>query len=45
LGWIIGPESGDVLGVTSEGLPFLTLEIDLAAADLAKSTYPRYVLD
>lgn len=41
-GWIVGPD-GDVLGVTSEDEPFLTREVDLAAAEGAKDTYPRYV--
>lgn len=40
-GWIIEPEEGEVLGVTSAENPFLTLEIDLDVADTAKSTYPR----
>ncbi|MEM1181476.1 MAG: carbon-nitrogen hydrolase family protein [Acidobacteriota bacterium] len=44
-GWIIEPEEGDVLGVTSADRPFLTLDIDLTVADTAKSTYPRYVKD
>jgi len=44
-GWIIEPEEGDVLGVTSNEVPFLTLEIELGLADAAKSTYPRYILD
>ena len=44
-GWIIEPEEGEVLGVTSADHPFLTLDIDLTVADDAKSTYPRYVLD
>ncbi len=43
-GWIVEPEEGDVLGVTSADEPFLTLDIDLAVADRAKSTYPRYVV-
>jgi N-carbamoylputrescine amidase len=41
-GWIIGPD-GDVLGLTSAGQPFATLEIDLEQAQAAKQTYPRYV--
>ena len=41
-GWIIGPD-GDVLGLTSQQQPFLTVEIDLNQAEQAKSTYPRYV--
>jgi N-carbamoylputrescine amidase len=44
-GWIIEPEEGAVLGVTSQQQPFLTLDIDVAIADAAKSTYPRYVPD
>lgn len=41
-GWIIGPD-GDVLGLTSQEQPFLSLEVDLNQAEQAKSTYPRYV--
>ena len=44
-GWIIEPEEGSVLGVTSRNKPFLTVKIDLAQADKAKRTYPRYVSD
>lgn len=44
-GWIIEPEEGRVLGTTCPEAPFLTLDIDIAAADAAKRTYPRYVLD
>lgn len=44
-GWIIEPEGGRVLGVTSRERPFLTIEIDLSVAKAAKRTYPRYVLD
>jgi N-carbamoylputrescine amidase len=44
-GWIIEPEEGNVLGVTSPNKPFLTVEIDLEVADKAKRTYPRYVAD
>ena len=44
-GWIVEPEEGDLLGVTTQERPFLTLDIDLAVADAAKLTYPRYVLD
>jgi N-carbamoylputrescine amidase len=43
VGWIIEPEEGEILGQTSREEPFLTVEIDLAAADHAKTTYPRYV--
>jgi N-carbamoylputrescine amidase len=41
-GWMIGPD-GDVLGVTTDDEPFITLEIDLGAAEAAKLTYPRDV--
>ena len=44
-GWIIEPEEGQVLGVTTGDHPFLTLEIDLRIAEAAKKTYPRYVSD
>jgi len=44
-GWIIEPEEGSVLGVTSPNKPFLTVEIDLEHAEKAKRTYPRYVPD
>jgi N-carbamoylputrescine amidase len=43
-GWIIGPD-GDVLAITSPEQPFVTLELDLAAAEHAKQTYPRYVCE
>ncbi len=43
-GWIINPD-GDVLGVTSPEYPFLTVEIDPAEAEHAKTTYPRYIPD
>lgn len=44
-GWIIDPEEGKELGVTSKSKPFLTMEIDLEKAEKARHTYPRYVLD
>jgi N-carbamoylputrescine amidase len=44
-GWIIEPEEGDVLAVTDRGQPFVTVDIDLAVADTAKRTYPRYVTE
>ena len=44
-GWIIEPEEGRVLGVTSGDKPFLTKKIDLEIAVKAKHTYPRYVPD
>jgi N-carbamoylputrescine amidase len=43
-GWVIDPD-GHVLGVTSTKTPFLTAEIELATAEEAKKTYPRYVED
>lgn len=42
MGWVIDPD-GEVLGVTSESQPFLTVEVDTSVADRAKGTYPRYV--
>ena len=42
-GWIIEPEEGHVLAVTSPSEPFITLDIDLRIAEKAKKTYPRYV--
>jgi predicted amidohydrolase len=44
-GWIIEPEEGEILGITSQEAPFLTRDIDLEVAEAAKHTYPRYVLD
>ncbi|MDX2140717.1 MAG: carbon-nitrogen hydrolase family protein [Chloroflexota bacterium] len=41
-GWVISPD-GDVLGVTSEEMPYLTVYVDLEAARQAKHTYPRYI--
>lgn len=43
-GWVVGPD-GEVLGLTSRERPFVTAAIDLHAAERAKATYPRYVLD
>lgn len=42
-GWVIEPEEGEVLGLTSGEQPFVTVDIDLGAADAAKRSYPRYV--
>ncbi len=42
-GWIIEPEAGEILGVTTPDQPFLTIDISLDNADAAKRTYPRYV--
>jgi N-carbamoylputrescine amidase len=44
LGWIIDPD-GQVMGMTSQSEPIITIEIDLDLADQAKKTYPRYVPD
>lgn len=43
-GWIVGPD-GDVLAETSAREPFATRDVDLAEAEQAKKTYPRYVID
>ncbi len=43
MGWIIEPERGAVMGITSAHREMLTLEIDLQQARKAKSSYPRYV--
>ena len=43
VGWIVEPEEGEILGQTSSAEPFLTVDVDLAEADRAKKTYPRYV--
>lgn len=44
-GWIIEPEEGNVLAVTSRKNPFRSVEIELKTARQAKQTYPRYVPD
>jgi N-carbamoylputrescine amidase len=41
-GWVIGPD-GEVGAVTGPDQPIATVEVDLAAAEAARSTYPRYV--
>lgn len=43
-GWVVGPDA-EVLALTSGGRPFVTVEIDKARADRAKSTYPRDALN
>ena len=43
-GWAIDPD-GRVLGLTSKGRPFVTVDIDLATARKAKQTYPRKSLE
>ena len=42
-GWIIEPEGGEILGLTSTEQPLLTMEIDLSVAEVAKKSYPRYI--
>jgi predicted amidohydrolase len=42
VGWIVDP-NGEILARTSDEQPFVTLEIDPAAAEAAKHTYPRDV--
>jgi N-carbamoylputrescine amidase len=41
-GWVIAPDS-DVLGLTSRDQPCVTVDLELAVAEQAKKTYPRYV--
>jgi N-carbamoylputrescine amidase len=41
-GWVIDPD-GATLALTTEEAPFATLEVDLARAERARATYPRYV--
>ncbi len=43
-GWLCDPD-GTVLATTCDEKPFVTVELDLALAEVAKSTYPRYVDD
>jgi N-carbamoylputrescine amidase len=42
-GWVISPE-GKVLARTSRVRPFVTVDIDIKAAEKAKGTYPRDAL-
>lgn len=42
-GWAIDPD-GNILGLTSEESPFVTVDLDRALADRAKTTYPRSAL-
>jgi N-carbamoylputrescine amidase len=42
VGWIISPD-GKLLASTSPDAPFVTMDIDLAAAEEARDQYPRYV--
>lgn len=41
-GWVIDPD-GTVLATTTADEPFVTVAIDLAYADAAKVSYPRYL--
>ena len=41
-GWVMSPD-GEVLALTSDSNPFVTVDCDMPAAQAAKSTYPRYV--
>ena len=41
-GWVIDPD-GTVLATTNACEPFVTVDIDLAYADAAKLSYPRYL--
>lgn len=43
-GWIISPE-GEVLALTDDDTPIVTLDLDLEIARAAKATYPRYVAE
>lgn len=42
LGWVVDPD-GRVLATTSADEPYVSVQVDLAAARAAKGTYPRYV--
>lgn len=42
-GWICQPGNGFLLGTTSKNSPFLTIELDLNKAKVAKEEYPLYV--
>ncbi len=43
VGWVIEPEEGRVMGLTSEATPLVTTDIDPVWAEKAKHTYPRNV--
>lgn len=43
-GWIVDPD-GELLAVTSNERPFLTMQLDMEWAREAKGTYPRYVVE
>jgi N-carbamoylputrescine amidase len=42
-GWIVSPD-GEVLALTTRDEPCVTRDVDLSAAERAKTTYPRYVI-
>lgn len=44
-GWVIEPEDGRLLAVTTGTAPLVTVDLDPAWAEQAKHTYPRYVRD
>ena len=41
-GWVVDPD-GEILGVTSQEQPYITVALDVGQADVAKKTYPRYL--
>jgi len=43
-GWVFSPD-GEELALTSKSKPFVTVTIDRAKANHAKTTYPRYSLE
>ncbi len=42
LGWVVDPDGG-IVATTSRDAPWVTVEADLATAEAARSSYPRYV--
>lgn len=42
-GWIAQPEDGQLLGITTDQAPFLTLDLSLEKTKAAKVEYPVYV--
>lgn len=42
-GWICQPMDGSIMGVTSDEVPFITIEVDLEKTNHAKKEYPLYV--
>jgi N-carbamoylputrescine amidase len=41
-GWIVSPD-GEILGMTTRYLPFVTMDIDLNLPAAARESYPRYL--